>query len=316
MKNNIRIDKNSEKIIIIGANGFLGSYLMALSNKSGIKEQNITVIASDLENSHLDPNFPFYRIDITNARNTIREIHEIQPDVVILTASMTDVDQCEVNKKLAKKVNIDGPKNVINGCEKTDSKLVFMSTDFVFDGTKEGGLYKETDVPNPLSYYASTKYKAELMIQNSDLDYLICRTAVLYGWNRWKLNFVTWIIDQLKRNTQLSIVTDQINSPTYVENLAEIILKLVDKNAKGIYHTAGDCALSRYEIALETADCFNLNRDLIQPTTDLIQNALRPENASLDISKLKSIIGSEIAIFDLKHGLNRMTKIKLSSINR
>jgi dTDP-4-dehydrorhamnose reductase len=185
-----------------------------------------------------------------------------------------------------------------------------MSTDFVFDGTKEGGLYNETDAPNPLSYYALTKHKAELMIQNSDLQYLICRTAVLYGWNQWKLNFVTWILEQLKNNNQLSIVTDQINSPTYIENLANVILKLVEKDAKGLYHTAGDCALSRYEIAIKTADIFKLNRDLIQPTTGLKQKAPRPENAALDISKLKRLITPEIKILNLTQGLRRMHQIK------
>jgi len=310
MKNNIHIDKDSEKILIIGANGFLGSYLMALSDKNELKAKNITLIASDLENSHLDSRFPFYQIDITDTEKTITVIHEIKPDVVILTASMTDVDRCEVNKKLAKKVNIDGPKNVIEACEKIDSKLVFMSTDFVFDGTKEGGLYKETDAPNPLSYYALTKHKAELMIQKSDLQYLICRTAVLYGWNQWKLNFVTWILEQLKNNNQLSIVTDQINSPTYIENLANVILKLVEKDAKGLYHTAGDCALSRYEIAIKTADIFKLNRDLIQPTAGLKQKAPRPENAALDISKLKRLITPEIKILNLTQGLRRMHQIK------
>lgn len=310
MKNNISIDSNAEKVLVIGANGFLGSYLMKLGSESKIWEHKLILIASDLDNSHLNQQIPFYRIDITDTENTIRTIQEIEPYVIILTASMTDVDQCEVDKKLATKVNIVGPKNVIKACEQADSKLVFLSTDFIFDGTKEGGLYKEKDIPNPLSHYAKTKYEAEKLIQTTELDYLICRTAVLYGWNMWKLNFVTWIIEQLKEENRLSIVTDQINSPTYVENLAEIILLLIEKKTEGIYHTVGDCTLSRYEVALETAKMFNYDPNLIQPSSNFKQKAIRPKNSSLDITKLKALIGSELKIFNLKEGLYRMKKIK------
>ena len=299
-----------QRFLVIGANGFLGSYLLNFRNNPKIQENNIVLLASDLENSHLSQQIPFYQIDITQTENTIRTIGEINPDVVILTASMTDVDQCEMDKKLAAKINIDGPKNVITACEQTDSKLVFLSTDFIFDGTKEDGMYKETDAPNPLSYYGKTKYEAELLIKNSELEYLICRTAVLYGWNLWKLNFITWIINQLKDKKNLSIVTDQFNSPTYVENLAEIILKLLEKDAEGIFHTAGDCSLSRYEMALRTAEIFNFDLALIQPFSNLKQKAIRPKNASLDISKLNSLISSELKVLNLVQGLQKMNQIK------
>jgi len=299
-----------KKILVIGANGFLGLHLMDLNNKIKTQDKEFTLIASDLEKSHLRTEAPFYRIDITDSKNLIKIFHEVEPDVTILTASMTDVDQCEINKQLATKINVEGTNNVIKACEQVDSKLVFMSTDFVFDGTKEGGMYKETDAPNPLNHYATTKYKAELLILNSELNYLICRTAVLYGWNSWKLNFITWILNQLKNDNQLSIVTDQINSPTYIENLAEIILKLVEKKATGIYHTAGDCALSRYEMALEIVETFNHNPKLIQPTSNLKQKALRPKNVSLNISKLKSLMRSEVEILNLSQGLRRMKQIK------
>lgn len=306
MKSNINLDNNLKKVLIIGSNGFLGSNFFTLDNRKEIINQNLHFIASSLHNSILDKTIPFYQIDITNKKDTIKKISNICPNFVILTAAMTNVDQCEINKELATKINVNGPENVIKACKKINSKLVFISTDFVFDGEKEGGYYNETDQPKPLSYYAMTKLKAELAIINSGIEYLICRTAVLYGWNERKLNFITWILNNLKQNKEISIVKSQINSPTFVKNLVQIILKLIEKNANGIFHTAGNCALSRYNMALSCAENFNYTKNLIIPIKSLNQKALRPKNVSLDISKLKKFIGSELKIYNFKDGLDYM----------
>ncbi len=305
MKNNTLTD-DTLKILIIGANGFLGTNLLRFKEEYETSENQFHFVTADISNSNINPKMPFYHIDITNADDAVKKIINISPDITLLTAAMTDVDECEVNKELAKKINTEGPQNVIKACQTADSKLIFMSTDFVFDGTKKEGLYNETDTPNPLSFYAKTKYDAELAIINSNLDYLICRTAVLYGWNKSKLNFITWILKKLELDEPISIVTTQINSPTFVKNLAEIILKLIEKEATGIYHTAGDGAINRYEMAIHCADVFNLNKSLISPLASLKQQAVRPKNAGLDISKLKTLLGSELKVYSLDDGLQYM----------
>ena len=305
MKNNIVIDKNL-RILIIGANGFLGTNLLQFQDKYCVDGKNIQFIAADLYKSNIQPKIPFYLMDITNKDKSLEKIKKISPDIIILTAAMTNVDQCEIDIDSAKNINTAGPKNIIEACKAINSKLIFMSTDFVFDGKKMDGLYNESDVPNSLSQYAKSKRDAELAIIDSQLDFLICRTAVLYGWNKIKLNFITWILKKLEQNQQISIVTNQINSPTFVRNLAKIILKLIEKRANGIYHTAGDCSLSRYEMALKCAKIFNHDKNLITPIENLNQNAIRPKNAGLDISKLKKLIGSELKIFSLSNGLNYM----------
>ncbi len=218
---------------------------------------------------------------------------------------MTNVDPNEIDKDVTTKINTEGPKNVLKACEKIGSKLIFMSTDFVFDGKKQG-YYTEDDIPNPLNHYATTKNTAELAIINSKVEYVICRTAVLYGWNPQKLNFFTWVLEKLQKNEKLTIVTNQINNPTYVKNLAEIILKLVEKDISGIYRTAGKDSLSRYEMALKCAEIFNYNTNLIIPIKEKNQKALRPNNASLDITKLTRLIGSGINIYSLEDGLEDM----------
>ncbi|MHA1413973.1 MAG: dTDP-4-dehydrorhamnose reductase [Promethearchaeota archaeon] len=302
MINNIRKDDFEIKILVIGANGFLGSNFFSKTNNEYFLNKRINIIASGLHASILNNDIKFYKIDITNKRETINKISNLEPDIIILTAALTNVDQCELNKKLALKVNVDGPKNVLEACQRINAKLIFFSTDFVFDGKKEGGSYTEDDHPNPINYYGLTKYKAELAIMNSNIEYLICRTSVLYGWNSRKQNFITWILNNLRQNKEIKIVTDQINSPTYVENLTKIIIKLIEKKIQGIYHTAGDCALSRYDMAIKCAQIFSYDLSLIKPIKNLKQIAIRPKNSSLNVSKLKNL-NLGVNIFSFEEGL-------------
>lgn len=311
MRKRMEIDKPSKKVLIIGANGFLGSYFLGLRNSKKIKGLKFQFITGDIENSNIPPDLTFYHIDIINPLDTLKKIEKISPDVILHTAAMTNVDQNEVDKKLATAINTEGPKNVLKACKNTGSKLIFISTDFIFDGISKEGNYNEEDTPNPLNHYGKTKYYAEQAILNSEIDYIICRTAVLYGWYEQKLNFFTWIINKLRKNEEIQVVTDQINSPTFVKNLAEILLKMIEKNAKGIYHTAGDCALNRYEMAIKCAEVFDLDKELISQIEHLEQKAIRPKNVGLDISKLKKFLGSELKIYDLIDGLNYMKNHKL-----
>ncbi|MFX1500370.1 MAG: SDR family oxidoreductase [Promethearchaeota archaeon] len=306
MKNNIKTDKNLRSVLIIGANGFLGKNLSNLMNRENSLKHNLNLIAADLDNSNITSKIPFHTIDITNDYQTTKKINKISPDIVILTAAMTNVDQCEIEKDRATKINLDGPKNIVKVCKKLGSKLIFMSTDYVFDGTKKKGTYSEKDHPNPLNHYAKTKYQAELSIISSEITYLICRTAVLYGWNKNKLNFITWILKKLEEKEMISIVINQLNSPTFVINLAKILYKLIEKDAEGIFHTTGDDILSRYEMALLCAEIFEYNKELINPIESLKQIAKRPKNLGLDISKLKKLIGSELKIYSLTDGLKFM----------
>ncbi|MFX1375565.1 MAG: SDR family oxidoreductase [Promethearchaeota archaeon] len=307
----MKIDNPSKKILVIGANGFLGSNFLQLRKNRAVGELEFQFIAADIKNSNIPNDIAYFQMDIVNPQDTLKKIEKISPDVILLTAAMTNVDQNEVEKELATAINTRGPKNILRACKKIGSKLIFLSTDSVFDGISKEGNYNENDIPNPLSHYARTKYEAEQAIINSEIDYTICRTAVLYGWNQEKLNFITWIISKLQKKEPIHIVTDQINSPTFVKNLADILLKMIIKNAKGLYHAAGDCSLNRYEMALKCADVFDLDKGLISQIKHFEQKAIRPKNIGLDISKLKRFIGSELKIYDLDEGLNYMKNHEL-----
>ena len=157
MKSTIKIDKSSRKILLIGANGFLGANILRFHLDENLKKKKIIFIGADLDNSNIKKEIPFYYMDITNSRDTLKKILKISPEIVILTAAMTDVDQNELFKEKATKINTIGPKNIIKACEKINSKLVFLSTDYVFDGTSKPGNYNEKDTPNPVNHYGSTK---------------------------------------------------------------------------------------------------------------------------------------------------------------
>jgi dTDP-4-dehydrorhamnose reductase len=294
-----------KKITLIGANGFLGKNVIKLYKSDDKLKNKFNLVAADIDNTNISSDIPFHYIDITKQEDLTENLLLIEPDIIILTAAMTDVDQCEIKKELATKINFEGPKNVINACKKLGSKLLFMSTDFIFNGEKSN-LYTEEDIPKPKSHYGKTKFFAELAILYSGIKYLICRTSVLYGWNPNKLNFITWILKNLKKKNKLSIVTNQINSPTYVNNLANVVFKLIENDANGIFHTAGASSLSRYEMALKCAEVFNYNKELITPIDSLNQDAQRPENAGLNVSKLKDFLKDELEIFTLEEGLNHM----------
>jgi len=119
------------------------------------------------------------------------------------------------------------------------------------------------------------------------------------------------MLNKLENEERMNIVTDQVNSPTYVPNLAEILLKLIEKDAKGIYHTAGDDILNRYEMALKCVEIFDFNQDLVFPIDHLDQKAVRPKNAGLNIEKLKKFLGSKVHIYTLEDGLKEMIQDKV-----
>ncbi|HTX60701.1 MAG TPA: SDR family oxidoreductase, partial [Methanobacterium sp.] len=227
-------------------------------------------------------------------------------DLVVHSAALTNVDYCEDHQDEAHKINAQGTLNMVKACEKADSKLVYVSTDFVFDGTE--GLYSEDHETRPLSYYGISKLKGEEFVQESDVNYAIVRVSVLYGWHT-NFNYVTWVINELKAENQINIVTDEYNSPTYADNAAEAILKIFTKDKRGIYHIAGDERINRFEFARNIAKVFELDKTLIKPikSEDLIRKAQRPLDSSLSVEKAKNDL--DVKLLNTKDGLKEMKKV-------
>ena len=241
-------------------------------------------------------------LDIKNPHQVTELIEKYCPEVVVHSAALTNVDYCEKNRREAWLTNTQGTENVANACKKTGSKLVYISTAGIFDG--KHAPYSETDRPNPPNYYAKTKLEGEhhtLALK----DCLIVRTTVPYGWHPWKLNFVTWVIDNLEKKKQVKIVTDQRNTPTYADDFANALLRLIELGEKGIYNVAGSTSISRFDFAAKIAKTFDLDKDFITPVTteELAQTALRPSDDSLKIDKILKL-GIKTSTVD--EGLRKM----------
>ena len=230
-----------------------------------------------------------HQLDITNQKLTFRLIKKLNPEYIIHTAAHTSVDYCEVHRSEAYSVNVTGTRNVVEASGEIGAKLVYISTDYVFDGAK--GMYREGDVTNPINYYGKTKLEGEDVVKTICDDWIIARTSVLYGWNPAKPNFVTWALDELMAGNRIRIVSDQFNSPTLADNLADMIIKLIRRDENGVFHTSGGERISRYDFAIRIAEIFDLNSELIEPITSdqLNWTAKRPADSSLDVSKISNI---------------------------
>jgi dTDP-4-dehydrorhamnose reductase len=224
------------------------------------------------------------------------------------------VDKCELNKELAWKINVEGTKNIAEAARGVGSFLIYISTDYVFNGEK--GRYKESDKPDPINYYGLTKFKAEELVK-TQREYFIARPSVIYGSTpaAGKVNFALWLIEMLRKGERVKIVTDQWNTPTLNTNLAEMTLEVVNQRSTGIFHLCGATRVSRFEFAESIADVFGLDKSLIDPvlSSQFTWPARRPADSSLDTSKAQQILKNKP--LEIGEALQRL-KFELSKKNR
>lgn len=285
-------------MLIIGS-GLLGSKIIEIA-----KDRGYEIFASYHTKKLNIEGCEFIKVNISKKEEVENLFRKSNPEKVIHTAAMTNVDQCETDKKEAWRINVDGTKHIVECCQKYDSKIVYVSTDFVFDGKK--GKYRESDETNPINYYGLTKLEGEHALGESDTEYAIARTSVIYDLHPYKFNFATWVINELKVGNEINVVKDQYNSPTFVDNLAEVILKIHENQNYDLYHISGSERISRYDFARKIADIFDLNKDLINPITsdELNQKAKRPRDSSLDVTKTEKDLG--VKMLNTKEGLMKM----------
>lgn len=265
-----------------------------ITGGSGLLGKRIATVADDeteLVLSHnSNPTDNTIKCDITNQEAVEKIITKENPDVIIHCAAMTNVDLCEDKIEDAYNINANATGYLAKAAENINAKIIYVSTDFVFDGTK--GNYKENDEVNPLGIYAKSKYEGEVQLQKYSTNWAIARVSVLYGWHE-RFNFTSWVVDELRKGNEINIVTDQINSPTLADNAAEAMFEIAKQDKNGIYHTAGNDLISRYDFTQKIAEVFGLNKELIKPTTSdkFIQKAPRPKDSSLNVSKIEKDLG-------------------------
>lgn len=251
------------KVLIIGSEGMLGHDLVdILSTENEISTTTIDTL------------------DITDIEKTIETVKNINPDVVVHAAAFTDVDGSETNEDLAYKVNVLGTRNVAVACSEVDAALVYICTDYVFDGTK-GSSYYEYDQTNPLGVYGKTKHQGEVCIRDILNKFYIVRTSWLYGFHG--PNFITTMLKLAEKMDSISVVADQIGSPTYTVDLATAIAELIKKPAYGIYHITNSDHCSWYEYAQKIFENAGIDIELNPVSTEEFGSpAPRPKYSVLE----------------------------------
>jgi dTDP-4-dehydrorhamnose reductase len=263
-------------ILVIGAKGMLGRDLMGVLLSS---LPNDEVIGWDIE-----------EIDIQKEEDTVFKIEKLRPDIMVHIAAYTDVDGCELNEEKAFAVNAEGTKHVALTASRCQAKMVYLSTDYVFDGNKREP-YLESDSPHPLNVYGRSKWKGEQYVQELVKDPLIVRTQWLFG--RYGKNFVTSILRQAGEKSVLSIVNDQIGSPTYTVDLAKAISALIQFDASGIFHVANSdlCTWCTFGQAILKLSGMDKVRVIPISSRELGRPAIRPSYSVLNCQKLKKKTG-------------------------
>ena len=261
------------KILVTGCNGQLGHAM-----------QEISTYLSEWTWKFTD----LPELDITNPEQVNQTVKNFQPDWIINAAAYTDVDGAETNQELAFRVNAEGPHNLAKAVIEANAKLVHISTDYVFDGTKNEP-YTETDQPNPLQVYGKSKLEGETLIQETGVPGIIIRTSWLYGSHG--NNFVKTILRLADEKDEIQVVDDQIGSPTYVGDLAEAILELLSKHTfhhLELLHYSNEGGISWYEFAekINLLCSLGCTIKLISSET-LKQKAIRPSFTKLDVSQIK-----------------------------
>ncbi|MFM9838867.1 MAG: SDR family oxidoreductase [Cyclobacteriaceae bacterium] len=287
------------KILVTGSNGLLGQKLVEL-----ILTKEDHLIATAKSKLAIDlPRGEFHFLDITRLEEVEKVISETKPDVIINTAAMTQVDHCETEREKCWLNNVTAVENLVNTCEKTDTRLIHVSTDFIFDGTR--GPLDELEKPNPLSYYGESKLAAEVAVQKSKTDWAILRTVLVFGITKdmSRSNIVLWVKKSLEEGKTINVVNDQWRTPTLAEDLAMGCYLAATKKAKGIYNISGYEMMTPYDIAIATADFFKLDKSLIKQTdsTQFKQPAARPPKTGFIIDKARKELGYQPRNF--KEGL-------------
>jgi dTDP-4-dehydrorhamnose reductase len=286
-----------QKILITGANGLLGQKLVKLY----IDNKDVQVIATGKgEDRNPVGKHEYLQLDITSKDEVSKIIGQVKPDVVINTAAMTNVDKCELDPDSCWKLNVLAVDYLLRACAEHTVFLIHLSSDFIFDG--ENGPYKEDDVPNPQSKYAESKLMSERLVEQSNLEYAIVRTVLVYGIvpRLSRTNIILWVKKNLEEGKHIRVVNDQWRTPTLAEDLAKGCALIAEKRAKGIFHISGKDMLTPYEMAIATADYFELDKSFIAEVdgSTFTQPAKRPAKTGFVLDKARSILGYEPVSFD------------------
>ena len=288
-----------KRILITGSNGLLGQKLVDLITAN---HPDVDLIATARGQNRLPyhEGYTFRSMDITRRDDVLATLADTRPDVVIHTAAMTNVDQCEAEKEACWAQNVLAVEYLVEACRATGTFLLHLSTDFIFDGT--AGPYDEEAAANPISFYGWSKYAAEKAVIHSGIRWAIARTVLVYGiaHDMSRSNIILWVKKSLEDGKTIKVVTDQWRTPTLAEDLAQGCFLIAEQEAEGIFNISGKDLLTPYEMAIKTADYFGLDKSLITPadSSTFSQPARRPPRTGFVLDKPRAVLGYEPRSFE------------------
>ncbi len=294
--------QHKEKVLITGGSGLLGS------NLSIIFKEDFKVYFTFNNNFINLKDCEGVKVDLTNFEETKKLILKINPKIIVHCAALTNVDYCEENPNEAQAINSELTKNIAKISNEINSKLIYISTDAIFDGLK--GNYLEEDKTSPINIYGETKLNGEKYVKEYCKNYLILRTNI-YGWNALsKYSLAEWMLDKLEKNEGFCGFNDILFTPISVNNLGRIILESSKRDIKGLYNIAGPTKCSKFEFANLIAEVFNLNKKLIKSVSSDVINfkAKRSKNMCLNIEKAKKKFNTPI--LNLKECLDEFKSLR------
>lgn len=290
-----------KKVLVTGSNGLLGQKLTDLF----IGKPDWALVATGVGvNRHPveveQGEYRYIMLDITDESSVMRVLKEELPDVVIHTAAMTQVDDCEFQKEACVLLNVKAVERLAKLSSELGFHLVHISTDFIFDGTK--AMVTEDELPNPLSYYGWSKWEGEKTVMEHSNSYSILRTVLVYGKvaDMSRTNIVLWAHGALRDGKKANVVTDQFRTPTLAEDLAMGCFLAAERKAQGIYHIAGKDYMSVIELVERVAKFYGFSTEHITRvnSSTLNQPAKRPPDTGLDIEKARRELGYEPHSFE------------------
>ena len=286
-----------DSVLITGGSGLLGKYLRQTS-------PNCYDISYTYK-THPIHNPEGYYMDLNDRHSIAKVFEEVKPNIIIHTAAIGSVDYCESHQQEALDVIVEGTRNVLDECKKHDSKIVYISSNAVYDG--ENSPYSETDITDPINWYGKCKLVAENLVQESRLSFLIVRPILLYGWPHkfGRLNWVNIIVASLSKGLPVSMVYDTLTQPTYAVDCARVIWMLMLRDREGIYNVGSDSRVTLFAFALEVAQVWGYDMKLVKGmSSDRLQLfAPRPRDTTYDLVKLRNEV---MECERIEYGLQRM----------